>query len=131
MIGLDALVTWHKGLALPIEFGWFVGPRAREFGQGDNVGLVTPTTSPGSDLEDIGDWFGFQVRLTGREYQNAALYESAMTVDTALRYLGLPATLWGTWIRAIIRAGGPPDVVQDDEHDRISFVGNYLAHELI
>ena len=131
MIALKDLVEWHKTLTLPIEFGWFAGPREPEYGRGDNVGVITPGPGPGSDLEDIGDWFGFQAKLIGKEYQFDDLQKSAMELDRTLRFLAVPADLWGTRVRAVVRSGGAPDMIQEDEFERIAFAGNYLVHELI
>lgn len=132
MISLRDLVAWHEAQTLPITFGWFPGPRQPEYGVGDNVGVVTPTAGPGDDLEGIGDWFGFQTKLIGTETQFDELQQSAMALDRILRLeLAVPLDLWGTRVRAVVRSGGAPDMVQEDERDRISFVGNYLVHELI
>lgn len=131
MISILGLVEWHEGLALPITFGWVPGPREPEFGNGDNIGIITPGPSPGEDLEGIGDWFGFQVKLIGTEIQLGELQDAAMTVDTELRFGQYPIAMWGAWVRAVMRSGGPPAPIQEDEHNRIAFVGNYLVHELI
>lgn len=131
MIELKSLVDWHQGLTLPVEFGWYAGPREPEYGRGDNVGVVTATSGPAPDLEDIGDWFGFQVKLVGQEFQYEDLQRAAMALDHELRFLAVPADLWGARVRAVVRTGGAPEMIQEDEHNRIAFVGNYLVHELI
>lgn len=132
MISLKLLVEWHRALVLPIEFGWFPGPREPEYGVGDNVAVITPSQGPALDLEGVGDWSVFQTKLVGKEHQYDDLQKSAFEADRQLvRELTLPADLWGTRVVTVDRVGGQPDMLQEDEHDRIAFVCSYLVHELI
>jgi hypothetical protein len=130
MIDADLRLAWFKELELPSSFGWFNGPRQPEYGNGDLVGLVTDLEGPGEDLEGMGDWGSFQVRLVGREFELPNLRASAFLVDSSLRFGDYPADLWGTRIRTVTRTGGQPSVLLEDDLDRVAYVCTYLAHEV-
>jgi hypothetical protein len=129
LIDLDALVTWLA--AVPTATGAPVvkGPRQLEFGNADELVMVDALGGLGMTLEGAGDQPGFRLKLVAREFREAQLRQTAFQLDTALVFGDYPDDLWGTRIQYVERSAGPPELLPEDELDRVSYVCTYIAHE--
>lgn len=129
MIDDELLRAWLEATVTDLGVLFFVGPRIPEFGQGDILGVVTPSPGAGLVLEGINDVVGFQIRMVAREREYAKLKISALQIDKALVFADFPAALWGGWVTTITRAGGgpSPELGDGNDRDRVAFVCTYLA----
>lgn len=129
MIDLGLLIVWLDAVPTSLEYRFVRGPREPEYGRGDQVGVVTPVGGPGLTLEGAGELSGFQVKLTGREFQHDLIRRSAYEIDTALLFGDYGTDLWGTRVQYVDRTGEPPSALQEDNLDRVAYVCTYLVHE--
>lgn len=129
MIDFAALAAWLDTVPTELSFKFVVGPREPEFGQGDQIAMVSALGGQGLTLEAAGDLPSFQVKLTARDHQVAELHRSAFQIDAALILGDYPENLWGTRIQYVTRSGGGPESLPEDELDRVSYVCTYTAHE--
>lgn len=130
MIEMDQLVVWLNAVPTDLGTAFVDGPRQPEFGNADDVAVVTALGGLGLTLEGFGDQPSFQIKMVSRDHRRSVLHRSIMQIDTALLFGDFPADLWGTRVQYVDRSAGPPESAQEDELDRVAYVCTYIVHEM-
>lgn len=107
-----ATVPVIKGPQLPPNPGRFV--------------LVSSTSGPGLDSEEIVDTQGFQLRVVGDQHDYESAEDLAWNLDREIIRFGAHSKMVDdTWVVSIKRAGSAPSVLEQDEAFRWHLVCTY------
>lgn len=124
MLLLPPVIEWANALTLTLPVKFFEGPEDPEFGHHNLVG--TFTLAPGGQGETKQGMFEEDqliLSVKGRREQRSKLVQSARELDIMLRNIA-NATIWGTYVRYVLRQGSVGTSFEDPERDRI--IATYL-----
>lgn len=123
MISNQVLRDWlGTGLAKPTQ--GFPGPDLQNIP--DRYFVLTWTGGPGLALEYVLDRPSFQIRAIGEQGSYDDAEALAFELDSKLLAGPWPATIGGTRVVGLTRAGGPPTALPQNDADQTSFTCSYI-----
>jgi Bacteriophage minor capsid protein len=88
--------------------------------------IISLTGGPGMDSEEVFDQASIQVRTIGPQQDYDGAEKLAQDIDRALVALDHSQSINGKWVLSVIRTGGAPALLLQDDGDRFHFTCNYV-----
>lgn len=128
------LIAWLAALGvgpgLAVDAPVYPGPYRPDMD--DRLFVATPVSGPGETMEGLGDIGGFQLFTRGDQGDPASGELLAKRADRRIRFGPMPYLVPGTGLvlGRVLRSGGPPTGLPEDDGDRVPFVCTYLTEIL-
>lgn len=122
----DTIITWLVGLGVtvPLYDGAGYVPDMP-----DEIGVVTPVSGAGLQLDGIADTPGFQLRVRGAQNDPGSAERLALEADRRILAAPTPVMVGTTRLVSVTRQGGRPAPMspRPDDGGRTEYVCTYLT----
>jgi hypothetical protein len=131
---VDEVITWLASLGigegLQLDRQVFPGPYIPD--EPDELFVVTAIAGAGESMEGIGDITGFQLYTRGAQNNPGEAERAAKRADRAIRFGSFPIDVADGNLRLlrVMRSGGGPSVLGQEDGDCTSLTCNYLTEIL-
>lgn len=92
----------------------------------DTMVIITVGNGPGLDMEEVFDRVSVQIRTIGPQQDYTGAEQLAQAVDKAMVALDHSQNLNGKRLLSVVRSGGSPSLLPQDDGDRYHFTCNYI-----